>query len=66
MSSNLPDAALAGSSGSAREPLAMAIRSALPDLTTVSAMRGSLILPTVMTGIFTTFFTSAAISVISA
>ena len=60
MSSNLPSLALLGNSGSAREARPMATPSAFPLATIDSATKGSLIRPTVNTGMLTTFLTSAA------
>ena len=50
ISSNLPSMAFFGNSGSARRPLPMQIRSAIPFFIISSAIRGSLILPTAITG----------------
>src|SRR5690606_4665137 len=55
ISSNFPAAVLLGSAGSAKDALPIATRSALPDAKAASATIGSLILPTVITGIETTF-----------
>ena len=57
-----PDCSLRGRSGSATDARPMATRSALPDRMTSSASCGLLILPTVATGMPTTFLISLASS----
>ena len=65
-SSSLPSSTFFGISGSAREALAIVTRSALSACKTLSAISTSLILPTAITGISTTFLISAAFSTYAA
>ena len=60
ISSKRPSRALFGVSGSVRDCRANPIRSALWDRRMLSAIRVSLMRPTVITGLQVTFFTSLA------
>jgi hypothetical protein len=60
ISSNLPSWALIGISGSAINPRPMQTRSAIPLAMILSAVHGSLIRPTAITGICNAFLMAAA------